>query len=331
MMTSRKLWDASPLTCFKAFVKTADFVEITKQAVLKKRPPISDKSALVYISMFRTFDRWMSKHHKIFSALGQDDLLQFLGADEDADKTSSQRLNSKISYRYLRLLERCFDYLQVVPNPAKHAIFQTFQEGKLAKDAPTVALQEHQIAAFLDALPSAPVSRRPGSANWKRRRDRAMQITMLLGGLRVTEAVGLLLTEVSEQTRFDDGLELDLTPAEKHDISYAHTTILPATAAAELLTWLAERACLRIPGPYAFPADLQGAMLNKSTVYRQVKATFQRAGIDDVPRTGGRTLRNTFAVHELRNGMTVPELTESLGLALERSTQPYLDITKQVK
>jgi hypothetical protein len=108
-----------------------------------------------------------------------------------------------------------------------------------------------------------------------------MQITMLLGGLRVAEGGQPAADEVSEQTRFDDGLELDLTPA-KHDTSYAHTTILPATAAAELLTWLAERACLRIRGPYAFPADLQGAMLNKSTKYRQVKATFQRAGIDDV-------------------------------------------------
>lgn len=328
-MTTRQLWDASPLTCFKEFVKTAGFVEITKQVVLKERPPISEKSALIYISMFRTFVHWMTKHHKIFSMLDPDDLLHFLHADDEAEGTSIKRLNSKISYRYLRLLERCFEHLQVVPNPAQHAIFQTFQHGKLAKDATTVALQEHQISAFLNALPSAPVSRRPRSANWKRRRDRAMQVTMLLGGLRVAEAVGLLLTEVSEQTRFDGGLELDMTPVEKHDTSYAHTTVLPASAAVELHTWLAERASLRIPGPLVFPANLQGEQLNKSTVYRQVKATFQRAGIDDVPRTGGRTLRNTFAVHELRNGMTVPELTESLGLALERSAQPYLDITKQ--
>jgi hypothetical protein len=157
-----------------------------------------------------------------------------------------------------------------------------------------------------------------------------MQITMLLGGLRVAEGGQPAADEVSEQTRFDDGLELDLTPA-KHDTSYAHTTILPATAAAELLTWLAERACLRIRGPYAFPADLQGAMLNKSTKIPTSEGHFSTGRHRRCSANRRPDLAQHLAVHELRNGMTVPELDRSLGLALERSTQPYLDITKQVK
>jgi hypothetical protein len=58
------------------------------------------------------------------------------------------------------------------------------------------------------------------------------------------------------------------------------------------------------------------------TVYRQVKATFERAGIN-VDRHGGRTLRNTFAVEELRDGGTKTDLKKYLGLALERSAELY--------
>ena len=51
-------------------------------------------------------------------------------------------------------------------------------------------------------------------------------------------------------------------------------------------------------------------------------ALMQRAGIA-IARSGGRTLRNTFAVQELKNGATDDELTEHLGLALESSTKTY--------
>jgi hypothetical protein len=67
---------------------------------------------------------------------------------------------------------------------------------------------------------------------------------------------------------------------------------------------------------------VRGEPLDKATVYRQVKATFARAGIN-VPRSGGRTLRNTFAVKGFSEGTPASEMVERLGLALERSTQPY--------
>jgi hypothetical protein len=62
--------------------------------------------------------------------------------------------------------------------------------------------------------------------------------------------------------------------------------------------------------------------LHKATVYRQTRATFERAGIA-VARAGGRTLRNSFAVQQLDQGMPRSELTTALGLALERSTEAY--------
>jgi site-specific recombinase XerD len=97
---------------------------------------------------------------------------------------------------------------------------------------------------------------------------------------------------------------------------------LPRAGVAELTAWLEERAELKIPGDLVFPANLAGEPLHKATVYRQTRATFERAGVK-VPRAGGRTLRNSFAVQQLEQGVSRSELTTALGLALERSTEAY--------
>ena len=319
-------WDAHPLDAFKQFVKSTDFVRISKHSGANDRPPISDASASVYVYMFGKFALWMKDQHKVFSRITPRDLLQFL---DYGDAPESKDLNSKIVYRYLRLIERCLAHLEMSPNAAQSAIFDAFKTGKVASDARTIALDDIQIAAFLEHLPPIDVPPGRGYASWKRRRDRAMQIVMLLGGLRVAETIGLLVEEITKQSRTDGGLELHITPVAKHDTSYDHTAVLPPIAARELLNWLAERRMLNIPGTLVFPADRQGAMLDKATLYRQVKATFQRAGMADVSRTGGRTLRNTFAVQEFQKGTPVPEVTESLGLALERSTQLYQDLSRR--
>jgi hypothetical protein len=54
-------------------------------------------------------------------------------------------------------------------------------------------------------------------------------------------------------------------------------------------------------------------MLDKATVYRQIRKTFEAAKIE-LPRRGGRTLRNTFAAQEIRAGASNAELIEKLGL-----------------
>lgn len=64
-------------------------------------------------------------------------------------------------------------------------------------------------------------------------------------------------------------------------------------------------------------------MLHKATVYRHVKATLERAGID-VERMGGRTLRNSFAVRELENGAPVELVKQYMGHHELRSTEKYL-------
>jgi site-specific recombinase XerD len=310
-------WDAHPLPSFAAFVASPDFVLTSsrKQDLIPK--PVSPESAAIYIFMFGKFAAWMLEERLKMSTVSARDLQRFVQLAHDGHRD----LNSKISYRYLRLLERCYDYLERSPNPARDAIVGV-DRAQIARDQPMTALNADELQRFLAALPGQRADDDGKAAGWKRRRDRAMQLTMALAGLRVAEAIGLLVDEVGRQADVEGGLPLNITPEQKHRTSYEHTTTLPKEGVAELTAWLKEREALNIPGALVFPANLEGEPLHKATVYRQVKATFERAGLA-VSRAGGRTLRNTFASQQLRQGTPQSELTTVLGLALERSAEAY--------
>jgi len=309
-------WDKRPVEAFAAFVVTPEFV-LTSSRQRDVPLPVSKESAAIYRFMFGKFATWMLERGLRMSTVNAADLRRFIELSKDGQRD----LNSKIAYRYLRLLERCFDYLERAPNPARQAIVAT-DRAHLAEDAPMTALNADDLQRFLAALPAGRTEDMEGHAGWKRRRDRAMQVVMALAGLRVAEAIGLLLDEVGRQPDIDGAITLDITPEAKHRTSYEHTTTLPQAGVAELTAWLKERAELEIPGDLVFPANLEGEPLHKATVYRQTRATFERAGIA-VSRAGGRTLRNSFAVQQLEQGMSRSELTTALGLALERSTEAY--------
>jgi integrase/recombinase XerD len=310
-------WDRAPSVAFAAFVVTPEFVLTSSRNSDLAPLPISHESATVYKFMFGKFAAWMVDERLRMSTVDAAALQRFVASGTDGKRD----LNSKIAYRYLRLLERCYDWLARSPNPARAAIAAT-DRAHLAKDAPMAALNADELARFLAALPAGRAPDQTGSAGWKRRRDRAMQVVMALAGLRVAEAVGLLVDEVGRQADVDGAIELNITPEQKHRTSYEHTAILPREGVAELGAWLAERAALKIPGDLVFPASLEGDALHKATVYRQVRATFERAGVA-ASRAGGRTLRNTFAVRQWQAGATPDEMTAVLGLALERSAQAY--------
>jgi site-specific recombinase XerD len=310
-------WDRAPNVAFGAFVVTPEFVLTSSRQSDIVPMPISDESATVYKFMFGKFAAWMVDERLKMSTVSAADLQRFVQNSTDGKRD----LNSKIAYRYLRLLERCYDWLERSPNPARDAIAAT-DRAHLAKDAPMAALNGDELERFLAALPAGRAPDQTGSAGWKRRRDRAMQVVMALSGLRVAEAVGLLVDEIGRQADMEGAIELNITPEHKHRTSYEHTARLPREGVTELEAWLRERAELRIPGDLVFPASLEGDTLHKATVYRQVRATFERAGVA-VPRAGGRTLRNTFAARQWQQGATPDEMTAILGLALERSAQAY--------
>lgn len=326
-MTDPKAWDADPVGSFAAFIQSDEFAKTSQRLGEKDPGPVSAKSAAVYAFMFRKFMMWLGGQDRSFSQAGEQELLRFV-----SQLRRSGEQNSDITERYLRLLERCYTYLQIAPNPATSAKGLATENRYLGNNQGTEALDEEQIEAFIAALPSLDAPRpnrtgRPPKA-WKRRRDHALQATLLFGGLKVAEAIGLHLTEIDDA--FDDGpIRLKITPEDKHDTSYEHETIVHGYGADALRHWLVERQATTrkgepvFAGDLVFPGDLAGKPMSKVTLWRQVKATFARAGIE-VNRSGGRTLRNTFAAQQLTtHGRTRGDVREYLGLALERSAELY--------
>lgn len=316
----RSLWDAEPLAQFTKFVVTEDFTAISKHLSRENHRLVGGDTIEVYTAMFRKFTRWLRRHHKQISALSPTDINAFVGGEDGV----AADLKSSIEAKYLRLLDRCYIYLDITPNPARIAAEKKHLISDVRRDASMVALSPREQKQFIDALPTAAQNRSVGGlpTGWKRRRDRAMQLVMLTGGVRPAEVINLHSDGLEPTPSMDGFHKLTVKSDGKHEPRLIHETLLPDFVAQEVLTWLTERVLLKIPGPLLFPGTLGGARLHPATVYRQVNSTLKRADIE-IKRRGGRTLRNTYARNELENGTPITELTRRLGLVLERSTLMY--------
>lgn len=306
-------WDRNPVIAFEQFLNSPAFTQTSRRAA----PPLSTASAEVYGFMFGRFAKWLRERGHTFSKLQPADLLEFL-ATRDA---RGRPLHSKIAYRYMRLLERCYEHLAVQPNPASAAI------AMMAADRPA---RDREMVALSPAQAEQLVASKPELTSWKRQRDRAMQLVMLCAGLRVAEAIGLLASEVAAGAEEDGTLRIRLTPTAKQPTSWPRETFLQAHAVDEVLDWLETRRRLGIPGGLAFPADDDGRALHKSTVYRQARSALSDAGVR-MSHAGGRTLRNGFAVVELEAGMPEEAMRKRLGLARAPALLSYLSAARRHK
>lgn len=331
-------WCTYPVAAFHAFIVSSAY----KETALKERrsETISAASASVYLSMFSRFNSFLEQHNLTIFTVEADHIYRFLTqttkiTDPKTGETHEHtQLNSAIQSRYIRLLERTFTFLGRNPRPTDYLFFGPMREHyKLAgKDKKTITLSDEQIQAFMDSLPrhsstDTRVRKYRISGQWKKNRDRAIQCLMLGAGLKVAEVIALHMDEIDSTVQLDGTLkvELKLTEEEsskKHDTFYEHTTFVRAEFVQEILAWKREREELHLQGTLLFP-NHDGLPLNKATVYRQVKKSFERAGID-IDRMGGRTLRNTFAVQELVSGTTEEELIGKLGLFEDRSVSIYV-------
>jgi integrase/recombinase XerD len=307
-------WRTAPAKAFDSFVVSPEFLDLSLRKPGKGQdgaaPPqaLRKSSVNVYRAMFGRYLRWLDAHQIALFAVTSADLFQFL---------AQPALTSRIKYRYLRLLDRVYAHLAIVkPNPAQHACFDIFQgdRSQAGKDQPMVVLSAEQQSAFLGALPPP--------TTWKRSRDRAMQALMIGAGLKVSEVIGLRVENVGQKEAATGCIPITVSPGSAGGTVRWHQTQLRAFAVPELLAWLQVRHQQQIAGLLLFPASQHGARLNPATVYRQVNATFARAQIR-VNRTGGRTLRNSYAVRELTAGADIELVGEFLGHRQRRSTEYY--------
>jgi integrase/recombinase XerD len=304
-------WDQDPVAAFTQFLSSPAFAQTAKRAA----PPVSPESAKIYLFMFGRVAKWIKTHGRKFSSLQPSDLVEFLSSRD----ARGRPLQSKIIYRYLRLLERCYEHLERTPNPASAAI-TILGANRPARDREMVALSPVQGDQIIAA--------KAASTSWKRQRDRTMQLIMLCAGLRVAEAIGLLVREIATVPEADGTLRIRLTPTGKQPTSRAHETYLQQAAVEEVLAWLGTRQRLGFPGELVFPADEAGNAVHKSTVYRQSRSALKEADVA-MSHVGGRTMRNGFAVAELRAGTPEEALRKRLGLATGLALESYVGAARR--
>jgi integrase/recombinase XerD len=322
------IWRSRPLDAFCAFIRSTEFVELGRYAATRRsagKPvrPLKEASAQIYLHMFTNYLRWLSIRGLHLHAVSAQDIMAFLDAGHVDEQNRARKLKSLIRVRYLRLLERVYAHLQIEPNPARHAAFDVYRTPAAGHDKPKAYLTEGEQANFLEQLPPAPPfdEAHPAAPSWKKRRDRAMLATILGAGLRVSEVLTLRIDQVEKRER-DGSIPIKIP-------DYAaggdgHRTVLRPFAVKHVLPWIEERKRRPIPSKLLFPASLDaGEPLHKATVYRHVKATMQKAGID-VDRMGGRTLRNSFAIRELQSGASLELVKQYMGHHELRSTEKYL-------
>lgn len=325
-------WLTEPMTAFGGFVTSVEFVKMGKRpkrvgadGTVQEHQPLGHRSVKGYMAMFSKFVRWISSRNLKIDGVAKEHILQFLNAEmEPQKKGRAKDLNSEIRRRYVRLLERVYDHLQVRPNPAQQAAFSLASApGGAGKDLPKEWLTLEQQAAFMEALPTRAAALSDDSAKaWRRRRDRAMMALMIGAGLTVAEVIELYIENIGEEDPAGS-VPVTVWPAPGSEFGRKHVTMLRPFAVPEVSRWLEEREKMNVSGRLLFPAKATGGKVAAATLYRQVRATFAAAGIK-LNREGGRTLRNTFAQRELEAGTTLDELGEYLGLHERRSVERYL-------
>ena len=330
------LWHSAPLEAFVLFVSSPAFKESAYR--VRYAETISPESVFVYQSMFSQFLKFCQERHVTLFSVQPEQIYGFLTQVDEASEVGGRPvLQSDIQHRYLRLLERMYSHLGVLPRPTDHLLFGPLREvyQLRGRNQATVVLSEEQIQRFFDALPvPSPLSllRRP-NASWKKRRDRALQCMILGAGLTISEVIVLNREEIDSSLQTDGSLRISLHCGDagqsggKHATFQGHVTYVRPQWAAEVLAWLRERDTLAVPGGLVFPGS-QGLALNKASVYRQIRQTFERSGMD-LPRMGGRTLRNTFAVQALMSGMKKEVLSAQMGFYEVRSVDLYDHLVKK--
>lgn len=328
--SNKEDWQADPMKAFDAFIASEDYARTSARNRNTRYLPLKAGSIEVYRAMFTNLHEWMKEKQLHLFSINQAQLRAFL---EATDEQGARQIRSEIAYRYVRMLERIYRHLQIHPNAASELVFDAVKSrSKLGANEEMVVLSIDETARFIAALPPESVNYRGAKpdAGWKHRRDRALQMTLLGAGLTVHEAVHLQWS----QYHLDEAAENEGLPIQIRRGNFTHTAFLQAFAVPYLRAWDTERRKMAIPGPYAFPSHFddknslfgERKPLDVVSVYRQIANTFRRAGIERI-HVGGRNLRNTFAVRMLEQGASREELQESLGLALSRSVDRYVDVT----
>lgn len=312
-------WRDSPVEAFSAWLVSAEF------SVNRRGEPqaLRDSTARVYLAMFRAFAEQVLLDEdgavkRPLTEIDTEDIQAFLDGRD---------LQGSIRQRYVRLLERVFDRLAsqglVTSNPARGLAMKQPRTSTQGDDQ-TVWLTPDQSQAVMRALAPA------DGESWKARRNKVMQALVLGGGLKVSELVGLRISQVGTARQADGSIFIDVRPS---GAGMWHRTRVTPFAAGLVLSWLELRKALSIPGDLLFPASPAGGVLSAATVYRHTAAVMATAGIstEQVKRRGTRTLRNSYAMDQLSAGNPPDLVGHHLGHRSDRGTRYYTELLAKTR
>ncbi len=218
--------------------------------------------------------------------------------------------------RYVSILSLVLDHVHALGLRANEPM-QTLRHPAARHNAPRQAprfLEETQAQAYVDWVLAQP------RKSWGDARDAALRLVFLATGITVNEARHLLIHDVLP----DDVPQPQLRIRAVSPV-LARSIALPDWCLAVLRHWCHLHSGLGLVKPLAFPARMRSPTvaltggkpcpitMSTSEIYDTVRPAMQAAGFED-EQLGPQTLRNSYAVQQLRQGLEPEALQVLLGL-----------------
>ena len=264
---------------------------------------LSENTLSAYRSDLDAYARWLARRKIELEHAGRGELLGYLA------ECVGRGARPRSTARLLSSLRRFYRYLMregvIKTDPSAEV-----DSPKLGRPLPK-SLTEEQVERLLQA---------PDTEKNLGLRDRAMLETLYASGLRVSELVGLRMSQ------------LNLTSGVLRVVGKGNKERL-VPLGEEALTWLstylsqARGALLGAHTSDALFVTARGAAMTRQAFWHSLKAHARRAGIETA--LSPHTLRHAFATHLLNHGADLRVVQMLLGHADLSTTQIYTQVARE--
>ena len=286
-----------------------------------------DSSEQAYRDIWAVFVKWcLSQTPTVqLTSLSVTDLQNFIDTRAGrGDGPSHVSWTPRYIWRFLHLVDRVTAHMASstgsLANSAAREVLIAHPQWQHANAAHQDLLPEHlnagqagQLVAFLNTARPRP-GREAVSLKWQELRNRCGVALQLGAGLTPAEVRSLLVTEVVVERGARKGIPWKIEVPQSAVTPSREAPVLP-WAARLLQYWMDSRAGLAIAGPYLLPSTKAGKAWGKVSQYESVAKVLSDAGLaPHVVQGGSYRLRHTFALRQLRRGISPEEVAKCLGI-----------------
>lgn len=256
-----------------------------------------------YLRDIRQFSEYLEEHgHADCVTANEEDLCEYIGHLRSAGKSVATVSRNIASLKNFYVWMKVQGYVEKNPT------------GRLVPDKAT-----HKLPEILTAQEVELLLAQPECTDCKGYRDRAMLELLYATGIRVSELIGLDVSDLN--------LSAGIINCRGRD--KVRTIPMYATAIKALKDYVEfiRPKMIAVPSERALFVNINGERMSRQGFWKIVKSYQQKAGIkkDITPHT----LRHSFATHLLENGADLHSIQEMLGHADISSTQIYSQLVKK--